>query len=127
MVPLHWVTEPSGEPPAEEATVAMEAATISTHQHPALLLVQSAHPWKLLQLTINDSVTYESKATASSCEYTLESGDSCTVAVYVEWPEGTPETAIRLEMQPDYLESQASTLWGYGDLRENVTFQWHHE
>lgn len=41
------------------------------------------------------------------------------------WPEGTPDTAITLELAPDGLESRSETRWSSGgSLDEVLTFDW---
>ncbi len=41
------------------------------------------------------------------------------------WPEGTPDTAITVEVEPDGADSQSRTLWSNeGQLSEVLSFQW---
>lgn len=41
------------------------------------------------------------------------------------WPEGTPDTAITLEVEPDGLDSRSETRWSSaGSLDEVLTFVW---
>jgi hypothetical protein len=45
--------------------------------------------------------------------------------VNVTWPEGTPDTAFAIELEPDGLETQTQTRWASGATLDDVfTFQW---
>jgi hypothetical protein len=45
--------------------------------------------------------------------------------VSVTWPEGTPDTAFAMELEPDGLETQSQTRWSNGaSLSEIFTFEW---
>ena len=47
------------------------------------------------------------------------------VFVSATWPEGTPDTALTLELEPDGLESRSETRWSAGgSLDEVLTFVW---
>lgn len=47
------------------------------------------------------------------------------VFLSAEWPPGTPDTAITLELEPDGLDSRAETRWSSGgSLDEVLTFAW---
>ena len=42
-----------------------------------------------------------------------------------KWPEGTPDTALTIELEPDGLEAQSQTRWASGAaLTEILPFQW---
>lgn len=126
-VPLYWVTR-SHQPLAPSAsTLEPKPSLASSDKQPALLLIQSAHPWEHLALIIDGETTLESSGPAKESEHNIECHEQCSVLIQVKWPEETPETAVRIEIQPDFLESQSRTAWGYGKLREEFTFQWDHE
>lgn len=45
--------------------------------------------------------------------------------VSAEWPEGTPDTALTLELEPDGLDSKSETRWSNGNqMTEVISFQW---
>ena len=42
-----------------------------------------------------------------------------------EWPAGTPNTALTIDLEPDSLESQSQTRWSVdGKLSEIIVYQW---
>jgi hypothetical protein len=50
------------------------------------------------------------------------------LVVNVTWPEGTPDTAFAVELEPDGLDAQAQTRWSTGAKLEDVfNFQWKQE
>ena len=50
------------------------------------------------------------------------------LVVNVTWPEGTPDTAFAIELEPDGLDAQSQTRWSTGSKLEDVfNFQWKHE
>jgi hypothetical protein len=50
------------------------------------------------------------------------------LVVNVTWPEGTPDTAFAVELEPDGLDAQSQTRWSTGAKLEDVfNFQWKHE
>jgi hypothetical protein len=50
------------------------------------------------------------------------------LVVNVTWPEGTPETAFAVELEPDGLDAQSQTRWSTGAKLDDVfDFQWKHE
>lgn len=45
--------------------------------------------------------------------------------VEATWPEGTPPTALGVEVEPDGAETRRATVWGEGSsLTELLTFSW---
>ncbi len=45
--------------------------------------------------------------------------------VSAKWPEGTPETALTVDLEPDALDSVSQTRWSTGsEMQETVLFQW---
>ena len=44
--------------------------------------------------------------------------------VDVQWPNGTPETALELTLEPTARDSLAQVLWGEGQVEEILTFVW---
>lgn len=47
------------------------------------------------------------------------------LSVVAEWPTGTPDTALTLEVEPDHLESRSHTLWSvHGRIEDTASFTW---
>jgi hypothetical protein len=45
--------------------------------------------------------------------------------VEADWPAGTPDTALTIEMEPDSLETQSQTRWSHdGRMSEIIVYQW---
>lgn len=49
------------------------------------------------------------------------------VLLEVEWPEGTPLTAVQLDLEPDGLETRSAVAWGSPRLEAVLTFVWEGE
>lgn len=42
-----------------------------------------------------------------------------------KWPEGTPDTALTIDLEPTGLETQSQTRWSFGnEMNEVIPFQW---
>ena len=53
------------------------------------------------------------------------SHDGNELIVSATWPEGTPETALTVELEPDGFETRSETRWSSGtELNEVLTFTW---
>ncbi len=51
--------------------------------------------------------------------------DGVDVFLSATWAEGTPDTSITLELEPDGLASRSETRWSAaGSLDEVITFEW---
>lgn len=46
------------------------------------------------------------------------------IDVVVEWPEGTPYSAVLIEIQADGQETKSKTLWGTGTAVGELDFKW---
>ena len=47
------------------------------------------------------------------------------LSVQAEWPAGTPDTALTIEVDPDALESRSQTLWSQdGRIEDTMFFSW---
>ncbi len=47
------------------------------------------------------------------------------IALKAEWPAGTPDTAVTLELEPDERDAQTHTRWSSASkLEEIIPFQW---
>jgi hypothetical protein len=51
--------------------------------------------------------------------------DGIELSLAARWPEGTPDTAITVELEPDELDRRLETRWSRGPvLNEILSFQW---
>ncbi len=51
--------------------------------------------------------------------------DGVDVFVRATWPEGTPDTAVTVELEPDGLPTRSETRWSSAaSLDEVITFEW---
>ncbi len=47
------------------------------------------------------------------------------LSLEASWPEGTPDTALTIEIEPDGRDARSETVWSQGaDLSEILTFLW---
>lgn len=81
------------------------------------VLIRSAHPFQ--KATINGVIFSESDE-----EHEIQINPEDPIIVEVTWPEGTPETALLVEVFADGQDLKAHTLWGSGSALEEITFQW---
>ncbi len=45
--------------------------------------------------------------------------------VSAKWPEGTPDTALTVDLEPDAMDTQSQTRWSVaGTMQETIVFQW---
>ena len=58
------------------------------------------------------------------CGLPLENG-SVTLTVSARWPEGTPDTPVTLELEPEGRPSASATRWSFGpSLNDSYSFSW---
>ncbi len=51
--------------------------------------------------------------------------NSLELALAAQWPDGTPDTAITVELEPDELDTRRETRWsGNSILQEILNFKW---
>ncbi|MGJ8696170.1 MAG: hypothetical protein ACSHYF_07620 [Verrucomicrobiaceae bacterium] len=111
-VPLAKVLSPD---PVEQAPVPTEqqsSALIRTD-----VLIRSAHPFT--KVTLNDVTIGGDQSEAE-----LQLDPTIPLTIDVEWPPGTPESALFIELIPDGLEMKNHTIWGTENAFEEVTFNW---
>jgi len=101
------------KPVAEEASALMRLRFAHKPLH-----VRLAHEQKLLFEGPTD-VLHELFQSLPVPEEGVE------LALTVQWPEGTPDTAVTLELEPDGLDTQSQTRWSSGlTLDEVIPFVW---
>jgi len=81
------------------------------------VIIRSAHPFK--KVTINE-VTFSGEEE----EKQISIDPKSSVLVSVEWPEGTPETALLIEIFADGQDLKTHTIWGMGSAVEELNFEW---
>ena len=87
--------------------------------------VRSAHPCEEIKLTIGEaSWSFTPDDDFKEIYFPLDDSGNILVALTATWPDGTPESAIFIEMMPDELETRSHTVWGIGEITEEVTFHW---
>ena len=91
---------------------------------PTLVRLQFSHaPGKVL---LNERVVLEGGQDASyekRMAFDLSEG-LLEMPLSVEWPEGTPRTAVTVTFEPDGLESRELTFWSDGSLSEWIEVHW---
>lgn len=128
-VPLARLTF-AREKPIVAAVAKVEKETKHT---PTQLRLRFAHPVKSLSLKLGDREML-SNTTAGTATFTspLEvkqdldiPAEGIEFIVSAEWSEGTPDTALTLELEPDGLDSKSETRWSSGNqMTEVISFQW---
>lgn len=102
------------------------------HKHvevPTLARLRFAH--KPLTVSLKqgaEELAQKLDLTASPVEFKTAievSHDGNELLLSATWPEGTPETALTLELEPDGFETRRETRWSSGAAMEEVlTFSW---
>lgn len=117
-VPLAHLTGTAPEKPAAKAVVK------ETKNVKALLRLRYAHKPVTLSLKIDGKELITSiDASPIELKATLPAADSFDVFLTATWPDGTPDTALTLELEPDGLETRSETRWSSAtSLDEVVTF-----
>lgn len=110
-----------------QAKPVAKAAANAEKSRGARLRVRYAHRPATLSVKIDDKELAGDITTSPVEMKTTLLAAEKGVDVFVEasWPEGTPSTALTLEMEPDGLETRAETRWSSdAALNEVVPFAW---
>lgn len=91
------------------------------------IYIRSAHLFDSVTLTISDSSVQLSGEELEMEAYLPVTNELVIGQLTIVWPEGTPETALELELIPDGLPERKVTVWGSGSLEETVEFDWEGE
>lgn len=96
---------------------------------PAMARLRFAHrPLTVSLKQGNEELAQKVDLSTSPVEFRTDvkvskSGNELVLAV--TWPEGTPDTALTVELEPDGLETRSETRWSSGAaLEEVLTFSW---
>lgn len=97
---------------------------------PAHIRVHFAHPPKSASLEQEDTELIPSDIdwTESPVEFEAKievSHEGNEMFLAAEWPEGTPDTALTVEIEPDGLDTRSQTVWtDESELDEVILFEW---
>ena len=124
-VPLMQLTNArslEGAPPVQVMSQAGAAI-------PAMLRVRFAHrPVELSIMHDGKDLMKGVDVSASPVETGLElviPKEGIEFQVSAKWPEGAPDTALTLDLEPDALDAQSHTRWSVGGaMQEIFVFQW---
>lgn len=100
---------------------------VETKSVKALLRLRYAHKPMTLSLKIADKELMNGIAVSPiELETALTAPkDGVDVFLSATWPEGTPDTSITLEVEPDGLATRSETRWSSaGSLDEVITLEW---
>lgn len=119
--PLHRII--NQDPPALEP---LPQGKVSTGAPiPAALNIRSAHPFSEFTLNAGEANwSFSADDTYKEIFVPVDENGELYLVASATWPEGTPETALFIELMPDGLETRSHTLWGFGEITEEITFQW---
>lgn len=109
--------------------VAAEKVVQASSLHKTLLRLRFAHPPKSASLELGDKELLQNAVLATSpveAQADLEIPlDGIEFILAAEWPDGTPDTALTLEIEPDGLDTKTETRWSLGSsMTEVISFQW---
>jgi hypothetical protein len=97
---------------------------------PTRILIRYAHQPKTLSLKYGDLELVPKEATFPASTIELKANfnrpsDGIEMTVAATWPQGTPDTALAIELEPDGLDSKAQTRWSTGlQVSEIISFNW---
>ena len=97
--------------------------------HATHLKLRFAHAPKSISLKMGEKEFFKQPALkASPIETQADLAiptDGIEFILSAEWPDGTPDTALTLEIEPDGLDTKTETRWSIGTtLTEVISFQW---
>lgn len=127
-IPLARLTFARGipGPPAPASRVVPERAGVTR----TFIRIRCAHTPKSISLKLGGKELIPPAASASSSPIETEApmplpGDGVELALEARWPEGTPDTAVTVELEPDELDARRETRWSTGPvLNEILSFKW---
>ena len=95
---------------------------------PTVITVRCAHRPEFLSISHGGRVLWQSGTPGLheevECGLPLEDG-SVTLTVSARWPEGTPDTPVTLELEPEGRPSSSATRWSFGpSLNDSYFFSW---
>lgn len=112
----------------ETVMVKAEAPTTPSAQTGVLLRIRFAHVPQALSLKQGARELIPSGPLVSPLE--IQTGmtipaEGLDLMLEASWPDGTPETAITIDLEPDGLDTKSHTRWSTGtQLHESLPFLW---
>ena len=117
--PLHRVIHQE----AFQQVPEIEVAASPTRR--AYLDIRSAHPFTEVTVSIgNAHWTFSPEENTKVIYFPLDDTGDLHLDLTAIWPEGTPETAVFLELTPDEMENRSHTVWGIENVTEPIDFHW---
>lgn len=116
----------SGTPAEQEVPrPAPEAAVPGV---PTLVTVKCAHRPESLSISSRGTVLWKAEHPGLheevECSLPLKDG-SATLTVSAQWPAGTPDTPVTLELEPEGRQAVSATRWSFGpSLNDTYSFSW---
>jgi hypothetical protein len=109
---------------------ASQTTAESAGKRHTFIRVRLAHPPESLSLKLNGREIIPSPTppipSLIETEASLPlSKDGIELMLAARWPEGTPDTAVTVELEPDELDARRETRWSAGPaLNEILSFKW---
>jgi hypothetical protein len=99
------------------------------HEVPVQIRLRFAHRPERVSLKVGETELLRAlvwSETQAVAEVTLEIGQAGEeYLLEAAWPEGTPETAVTVEIEPDGLDTKSETRWSEeGEVSDMLTFHW---
>lgn len=116
----------TGTPAAQEAPRSIPAA--QSADVPTVITVRCAHRPESISISRSGRTLWQSGTPGLheevECGLPLENG-SVTLTVSARWPEGTPDTPVTLELEPEGRQAASATRWSFGpSLNDSYSFSW---
>ncbi len=114
---------------ARTATASAPRVEQAPNSHESRLRLRFAHQPKTVSLKVSDKdllagVQPRDSLFEAKAELSIPV-DGIEFILTAEWPEGTADTALTLEIEPDGLDGKTETRWSSGGaLTEVISFQW---
>lgn len=95
---------------------------------PTVITVRCAHKPESISIAAGGRLLWQSRSPdlheEAECLLPLKQ-DSATLTVSARWPEGTPDTPVTLELEPEGKRSVSATRWSFGpSLNDTYSFSW---
>jgi hypothetical protein len=126
-IPLAHLTSGAARPPSSISSTARSADAPS--RYPAIIHVRFAHAPLRLRVLQGDRILLAAESPTESPVETEApvqiASDAPDFSIEADWPPGTPETAVTLEIEPDGHETRADTAWSVdGQINRLFHLEW---
>jgi hypothetical protein len=111
----------------ETKALAKSAAPASGPKKQTFLRIRLAHVPKSLSLKLHDDelLPAPDREPSSLIETQLPLAiptEGLELAISAQWPDGTPDTAVTVELEPDELDARRDTIWSRGTSLSGILF-----